>query len=65
MKDLRFPVSVASVVKVPADGSCLFHSIVHGLANGITGEQLRQRVANFIANNPYGHFRHDMVSTFQ
>jgi len=43
------------VVRVPGDGSCLFHSIAYGLGNlGFRedGHRIRQRVANFIAENP-------------
>jgi len=37
-------LSGASVVRQPADGSCLFHSICHGLCDGTTAPALRRQV---------------------
>lgn len=49
------PRGAASVVRMPGDGSCLFHSIAYGLgAFGCQedGYSIRQRVSNFIAQKP-------------
>jgi len=45
--------AVAGVVfKQPEDGSCLFHSIAHGLQDGTAGEDLRKQVAEVIEDEP-------------
>lgn len=36
----------------PGDGSCLFHSLSHGLRDGSTATGLRRQIATFIAVNP-------------
>jgi hypothetical protein len=42
----------ARVVRQPGDGSCLFHSLSHGLADGSSANKLRREVAEFISANP-------------
>lgn len=49
------PRHAASVVRMPGDGSCLFHSVAFGLrAAGYQedGRSVRARAANFILQNP-------------
>lgn len=46
--------STASVVRMPGDGSCLFHSIAHGLGaygHHEDGYTIRQQVASFLSQN--------------
>lgn len=40
------------VIRQPEDGSCLFHSIAHGLKDGTSGEELRKQVAEVIEDEP-------------
>lgn len=40
------------VTRQPGDGSCLFHSMSHGLRDGSTATGLRRQVAEFISENP-------------
>lgn len=48
----RAPVVVsAKVVPQPGDGSCLFHSLCHGLGKG-NAATLRQDICNYIAKHP-------------
>jgi len=42
----------ARVVRQPGDGSCLFHSMSHGLRDGTTANSLRRQVVEFIAGHP-------------
>ena len=42
----------ARVVRQPGDGSCLFHSLSHGLADGSSANKLRRETAEFISANP-------------
>lgn len=45
----------ASIVRMPGDGSCLFHSIAYGLGafgHQEDGHTVRQRVSNFFRENP-------------
>ena len=42
----------ARVVRQPGDGSCLFHSLSHGLRDGSSASSLRREVASFISENP-------------
>ena len=44
--------SAARVIRQPGDGSCLFHSLSHGLGDGSTASKLRREIAEFIAANP-------------
>jgi hypothetical protein len=44
----RLPSARVEVVPKPADGSCLFHSMAHGLNDGTGGPELRQQIAGFI-----------------
>ncbi len=41
----------ARVVRQPGDGSCLFHSLAFGLADGSTAASLRRQIADFIEAN--------------
>lgn len=48
-------LQAATVTRMPGDGACLFHSIAHGLYKlgyREDGQRLRQRIANFIEENP-------------
>mmetsp|Transcript_76686 Transcript_76686/g.171944 ORF Transcript_76686/g.171944 Transcript_76686/m.171944 type:complete len:247 (-) Transcript_76686:325-1065(-) len=42
----------ARVVKQPADGSCLFHSLSYGLADRSSASTLRRDICGYIAKNP-------------
>ncbi len=42
----------ARVVRQPADGSCLFHSLAHGLKDGCNAHALRRQTAAFIESHP-------------
>jgi len=42
----------AKVVTMPGDGSCLFHSLAHGLRSGQSARMLRKEIADFILRNP-------------
>eukprot|EP00929_Paragymnodinium_shiwhaense_P112102 TRINITY_DN8035_c0_g1_i1.p1 TRINITY_DN8035_c0_g1~~TRINITY_DN8035_c0_g1_i1.p1 ORF type:complete len:423 (+),score=30.40 TRINITY_DN8035_c0_g1_i1:159-1427(+) len=42
----------ARVIRQPGDGSCLFHSLCHGLASGSSATSLRREIANFLKENP-------------
>lgn len=49
------PRGSANVVRMPGDGSCLFHSIAYGLGSfghHEDGYSVRSRVSNFIAQKP-------------
>jgi len=49
------PVEVlpsARVIRQPGDGSCLFHSLACGLADGSTAASLRKEIASFIEAHP-------------
>jgi hypothetical protein len=48
----RLASARVEVVPKPADGSCLFHSMAHGLNDGTRGPELRQQIAGFIKTNP-------------
>ena len=41
----------ARVIRQPGDGSCLFHSLAHGLRNGTSAGALRREIADFIEAN--------------
>jgi hypothetical protein len=45
------PKEWARVVPQPGDGSCLFHSLCHGLCLGRGAEDLRRKIAKFIECN--------------
>jgi len=45
-------VTSARLVPQPGDGSCLFHSLAHGLGGGLRAEELRAQIADYIAANP-------------
>lgn len=48
------PVEVvrsARVIRQPGDGSCLFHSLSHGLRDGSTASNLRKQLVTFIRGN--------------
>jgi len=44
--------SSVRVIRQPGDGSCLFHSLCHGLRDGSTANALRRQVCSFIESNP-------------
>jgi len=46
----------ARVVRQPADGSCLFHSLAYGLKDGSTAFSLRNKISSFIRDNPKQSF---------
>lgn len=48
----NFKLKNATVKPQPGDGSCLFHSLAYGLADGHSASQLRREIAQFVANNP-------------
>lgn len=41
------------VARQPGDGSCLFHSLSHGLKDGSSASVLRRQICAFIADNPH------------
>eukprot|EP01043_Picozoa_sp_COSAG02_P006954 COSAG02_NODE_204_length_29210_cov_36.596579_2_plen_383_part_00 len=47
----NFVLSKAKEVRMPPDGSCLFHSLCYGLGMS-SAASLRKEIANFIAKNP-------------
>ncbi len=47
----NFVLSKAKEVRMPPDGSCLFHSLCYGLGMS-SAPSLRKEIANFIAKNP-------------
>lgn len=50
---LPFEVIVnPKIVRQKADGSCLFHSLAHGLGGRANAKMLRAEVCNFISSNP-------------
>lgn len=44
--------SDAKIIEQPADGSCLFHSISHGLQDGTTASLLRLEISKHIVDHP-------------
>jgi len=42
----------ARVVRQPGDGSCLFHSLNHGLQQGGSAQSLRRELAGFLQQSP-------------
>ena len=40
------------VIRQPGDGSCLYHSLSHGLRDDSTAHGLRRQIAAFIESNP-------------
>lgn len=42
----------ARVIRQLGDGSCLFHSMAHGLGDGTSASSLRRQICAFIAKNP-------------
>eukprot|EP00927_Polykrikos_kofoidii_P074817 TRINITY_DN70856_c0_g1_i1.p1 TRINITY_DN70856_c0_g1~~TRINITY_DN70856_c0_g1_i1.p1 ORF type:complete len:288 (+),score=45.49 TRINITY_DN70856_c0_g1_i1:183-1046(+) len=40
------------VIRMPRDGSCLFHSLAYGLGGNTSAVQLRQEIADFIEEQP-------------
>eukprot|EP00747_Dinoflagellata_sp_TGD_P209456 gnl/TRDRNA2_/TRDRNA2_82853_c0_seq1.p1 gnl/TRDRNA2_/TRDRNA2_82853_c0~~gnl/TRDRNA2_/TRDRNA2_82853_c0_seq1.p1 ORF type:complete len:225 (+),score=33.68 gnl/TRDRNA2_/TRDRNA2_82853_c0_seq1:39-713(+) len=52
--DSERPVVVQSarVVKQPGDGSCLFHSLSHGLGATASASALRQEMCSYMKKNP-------------
>lgn len=45
------PVAYGDVVRMPGDGSCLFHSLAHGL-EATSASALRDEIADFIVGQP-------------
>ena len=43
---------MARVVRQPPDGSCLFHSLSHGLRDGSTAMSLRRQIGSFMQAHP-------------
>jgi len=39
-------------MRQPGDGSCLFHSLNHGLCCGGSAQSLRREIAHFLQQNP-------------
>jgi len=48
----NFVLRCARVMRQPGDGSCLFHSLNHGLGCGGTAQGLRREIAGFLQQNP-------------
>lgn len=48
----NFILRGARVVRQPGDGSCLFHSLAHGLHGTCTAQGLRREIATFLQQNP-------------
>jgi len=48
----NFVLKSARVVRQPGDGSCLFHSLAHGLALSAGASSLRREIACFVQQNP-------------
>lgn len=48
----NFVLKSARVIRQPGDGSCLFHSLNHGLGQGGTAQSLRREIASFLQANP-------------
>lgn len=48
----NFVLKSARVVRQPGDGSCLFHSMAHGLPSGASASGLRREIAGFVQQNP-------------
>ncbi|KAK3236700.1 hypothetical protein CYMTET_53176 [Cymbomonas tetramitiformis] len=47
----NFVLKNARVVRQPGDGSCMFHSLSHGLSNMTSASTLRREIAGFIEKN--------------
>lgn len=48
----NFVLKSARVMRQPGDGSCLFHSLNHGLNSGASAPSLRREIAGFLMKNP-------------
>lgn len=48
---VRQELPQARVVRQPGDGSCLFHSLAHGLRDGVSAHALRNQIVRFIEGN--------------
>eukprot|EP00440_Ansanella_granifera_P052252 gb/GFBE01056657.1/.p1 GENE.gb/GFBE01056657.1/~~gb/GFBE01056657.1/.p1 ORF type:complete len:408 (+),score=57.63 gb/GFBE01056657.1/:1-1224(+) len=48
----NFILRSARVMRQPGDGSCLFHSLLHGLQSGGSASSLRREIAAFLQQNP-------------
>jgi len=48
----NYVMKCARVVRQPGDGSCLFHSLNHGLASGDSAQSLRREIAGFLEKSP-------------
>ncbi|CAE8695805.1 unnamed protein product, partial [Polarella glacialis] len=47
----NFLLRSARVMRQPGDGSCLFHSLLHGLQTGGSASSLRRDIAYFLQSN--------------
>lgn len=54
-------VKNARLVQQPADGSCLFHSLCHGLGPAQNASSLRREIAIYIASNPQAKISGDTL----
>lgn len=48
----NFVLKSARVIRQPGDGSCLFHSMAHGLPSPASASGLRREIAGFVGQNP-------------
>jgi len=48
----NYTLRSARVIRQPGDGSCLFHSLNHGLGSGSSAQALRREIAGFLQRNP-------------
>lgn len=48
----NYVLRYARVMRQPGDGSCLFHSLNHGLNHGGSAQVLRREIAGFLEQNP-------------
>eukprot|EP00940_MAST-03C_sp_MAST-3C-sp2_P003189 g3189.t1 len=46
------PHSETRVVRQPGDGSCLFHSLAHGLGSRVSGHRLRKEISAHVRSHP-------------
>jgi hypothetical protein len=48
----NFVLKSARIIRQPGDGSCLFHSLAHGLPSPSSASALRREIAGFVQQNP-------------
>lgn len=56
----NYTLKSARVVRQPGDGSCLFHSLCHGLNAG-SAQSLRREIAGFLQQNPSAQIAGDTL----